>query len=56
MRSCSPGRIRPGLRARRAMKNVKRSTNAVIYAAARVALLREADECVRPYTTDVENR
>jgi len=49
-RLCSPGRIRPGLRAQRAMKSVwemKVGANA----AAGTPRLRfgGADECVRPY-------
>ena len=54
---CSPGRIRPGLRAKRAMKVVHATTNAgSTQALARVASRRGAEECLLPYTIDVETR
>ena len=50
-RLCSPGRIRPGLHAKRAMKTVCVSVGREGDQAMHASLaLRGADECVRPYT------
>jgi hypothetical protein len=54
---CSPGRIRPGLRAKRAMGMFRANAAAdTAQAMTRVAVRRGTDECVHPYTIDVENR
>lgn len=55
MRLCSPGLIRPGCvricnEMRSGVRNIENAQ-----ATARVAPLRGPDECVRPYTKDVEN-
>ena len=49
--SCSHGRIRPRLRATRAMKLVSKADYRDGSGDAIVATLRGTDECVRPYTT-----
>ena len=48
---CSPGRIRPGLSATRAMKLVSKADCQDGSGDSPVATLRGTDECVRPYTT-----
>ena len=51
-----PGRIRPGLRAERAMEVIRGTETAEsTQDATRVASRRGAEECLRPYTIDVEN-
>jgi hypothetical protein len=53
--SCSPGRIRPGLRAKRAMKTAGSENAADEIAAANTPRFRfsVADDCVRPYTSSL---
>jgi len=52
---CSPGRIRPGLRRARNERLPENYDCRMQPPIARVASLRGTDECVRPYTKDLEN-